>query len=485
VDFAKRGAAIASAHFGGMLVSGLLSGVLADVWGRRSTLLLGLTCNTIVGTLSAMARNATELCLLRFTCGLGLGMVISGVVTLSAEISPPSRRGRFMTLVASCYTLGFLYISLWAVIVFKGSGSGNWRLFMFVNVMPTIIAALLVTLFVPESPRFYLCRGRLREAVEISNLLAVRMGFTDKDNLLTEEELTQYLIRAKGIGQASSRGRETIQINEIMQNEEKSEYVWREIWTSLTSIGQVFTNGMYKVTIPLQFAYMSLTLVTGVSTWWTKIFQNLHLQTDAFTLSFYHTLGQIPGMMLASGLIDLAGRKRLVIIGFGGGSIALMFLSSTAKSIHSTGKDIADGMYSIVVLGLACFYSIFLSIGWLSIECLSTESFPTRVRSTGRGVCVASGRIAGFSVQFMYGYYINQNEISTMLAMASALAVFGVIVACQTTDTTNVDLQDHWDNGKGADETFDYDANGVDEIPPKSNSFADKKHSKYFSIESA
>jgi MFS family permease len=79
-------------------------------------------------------------------------MVIAGVVTLSAEISPPSCRGRFMTLVASCYTLGFLYTSLWALVIFQ-AGSGSWRWFMFMNVLPTIVALSLVVMFVPESPR--------------------------------------------------------------------------------------------------------------------------------------------------------------------------------------------------------------------------------------------------------------------------------------------------------------------------------------------
>lgn len=53
--------AIAGAHFAGMLFSGLLSGVLADVRGRRYTLLLGLVCNAFVGVASALARNATQL----------------------------------------------------------------------------------------------------------------------------------------------------------------------------------------------------------------------------------------------------------------------------------------------------------------------------------------------------------------------------------------------------------------------------------------
>ena len=235
-----------------MLISGLLSGVLADIWGRRSTLLLGLMCNAIVGVLSVGARNATDLCILRFILGVGLGMVIAGVVTLCAEVSPPSKRGRFMTLVASCYTLGFLYTAFCALIIFRGSGSGNWRLFMLMNALPTIIAASLVMMFVPESPRFFLCRGKTKEAVHVSNIIATRMGYVD--NLLTEEELTQYLSQAKKIEE-----HETVETSDAVAEEN----LLREVWISLVGIKQLFANGMYRSTIPLQMTYFALTLMTG------------------------------------------------------------------------------------------------------------------------------------------------------------------------------------------------------------------------------
>jgi hypothetical protein len=48
----------------------------------------------------------------------------------------------------------------------------------------------------------------------------------------------------------------------------------------------------------------------GVGTWWTKIFQSFELKTDAYALSFYHTLAQIPGMMLATAVAMFRGRKQ-------------------------------------------------------------------------------------------------------------------------------------------------------------------------------
>lgn len=360
-DFARRGAAIAGAHLAGMLISGLLAGVLADVWGRRSTLLLGLACNSLVGVASSMSGNATELFFLRFACGLGVGLVISGVVTLSAEISPPSKRGRFMSIVASCYTLGYLYISFWALVIFRATGSGNWRLFMLVNALPTMLAFTLALLHVPESPRFFLTKGELKEAAHVTNSIASKIGYVD--NNFTEQELRRYLFQAKAMGRASRIGKEALQHNE--EEGRRNVSFPRECLTKLLSMHEVYQNGLYKYTVPLQCAYVCLTLVTGVGVWWTKIFQALNLTIDPFAMSFYHTLAQIPGIAIATYLIDKIGRRRLVTIGCSGMCATLFLLSRIAKNHNSHESTTSKSM---VILALANLNTIGLALGWLGCK---------------------------------------------------------------------------------------------------------------------
>ena len=281
---------IAGSHMAGMLASGLLAGIVADIRGRRYTLLLGLVNNSIVGILSSLVQTAFQLCILRFITGVGLGFVIAGVVTLSAEISPPCRRGRYMTLVASCYTLGYLYTALWAILIFH-VGSGNWRVFLFVNAVPTMIATALVYMFAPESPRYYMCRGKLNEAVKVANFIASRMGYGKDDAggddgrgennvMLTEAELRRYIFESKRIGMMSFRSKEVIlRRGEVAAAEgtshtsrewgvesavqEGGDDLLREIWTNLSTIKQVFVDGHWKTTVPLQLSYLSLTLITG------------------------------------------------------------------------------------------------------------------------------------------------------------------------------------------------------------------------------
>jgi MFS family permease len=154
-------------------------------------------------------------------------------------------------------------------------------------------------------------------------------------------------------------------------------------------------------------------------------------------------------MMLATCLIDLVGRRRLIIVGFGGGSFTLILLSAMANAIQSSRNESDDttseGHRPALVLSLACSYSVCLCVCWLALDCLSAESFPTRIRGTGRGVCVATGRVAGFCVQFLYGPLVNDDRLGRMMGLASAFAFSGMVISSRTTDTTNIDLRDHWD----------------------------------------
>lgn len=130
---------------------------------------------------------------------------------------------------------------------------------MFMNALPTMVATILVAAFVPESPRFYLCRGRLAEAVHVSNTIAAAMGHyhvNGRDNdddartagdPLTEGELRRYLREAGTVVEAARR----------------DDRFWREVRTGIASFGRVFANGYWRTTVPLQLCYFALTLVTG------------------------------------------------------------------------------------------------------------------------------------------------------------------------------------------------------------------------------
>ena len=442
-DFAKRGAAITGAHLLGMMISGLVAGVLADIWGRRSTLLLGLSCNAIVGIASALTRTAAELISLRFICGLGIGLVIGGVVALSAEIAPPSKRGQFMSIVGACYVIGNLYISFLAVMIFQSSGSGNWRLFILANAAPTLLSLSVAVFHVPESPRYYLSRGMLKEAADATNTIANKLG--NVEHALTKQELQTYLFQAKALERSSMIGKSTLQHNQ----EVNQPSLVREFLAKLLSLHEVYQNGLYKCTIPLQCAYVCLTLVTGINFWLTKIFQGLNLTVDPFVMNLINTLAQIPGIAIATYLIDKIGRRSIVAMGC---AIMTTMLYVVARIVSNRNAEENAANETLLILVFSNLSTIGLCLGWLGLDCLTSESYPTKIRSTGINVCKATGRAFGFLVQFIYGPLINSNRFNYALGLASAFSAIGVLIAYHTKETLNVNLNDHWEPSKKKDD---------------------------------
>ena len=58
----------------------------------------------------------------------------------------------------------------------------------------------------------------------------------------------------------------------------------QEVWMSLSTIKQVFVNGHWKTTVPLQLSYLTLTLITGEDL--IRIYTSVNIVSN--TKSFRH-----------------------------------------------------------------------------------------------------------------------------------------------------------------------------------------------------
>eukprot|EP01136_Pigoraptor_vietnamica_P020893 Opistho-1_new@70411 len=106
--------AIGAIIFLGMFVGGPLFGTYADRVGRRRCLILTLAINGIGGFASALAPNLSVLLFLRFVSGIGVGGSIPVVFSYFCEFLPKNSRGRYMSVIASCWMIGAILTAAWA-----------------------------------------------------------------------------------------------------------------------------------------------------------------------------------------------------------------------------------------------------------------------------------------------------------------------------------------------------------------------------------
>jgi putative MFS transporter len=144
----------------GTVVGSIVWGVLADIFGRRSSILLSSVMfvgTTICGAMPSFAWNI-GMC---FLMGAAAGGMLPVTYALLAETMPARHRGWVLVLVGGLGSVGgYLAASLAAAWL---EPLLSWRALWFLN-LPTGLALIALSVLIPESPRFLLRIGRREEA---------------------------------------------------------------------------------------------------------------------------------------------------------------------------------------------------------------------------------------------------------------------------------------------------------------------------------
>jgi len=156
----ELGVILAAANVG-LLVGAMVFTVLADRIGRRPVLIFGTLFYAVMALLTAQADSTTELLVLRFVAGLGMGSIIPNATALIGEYSPSRRRVTLIMTITVGFTAGAALgglVAAWLMPLF------GWRsVFYFGGVIPLVIGALMI-FWLPESLQFLVVRRRLVEA---------------------------------------------------------------------------------------------------------------------------------------------------------------------------------------------------------------------------------------------------------------------------------------------------------------------------------
>lgn len=157
----------------GMCVGAMTLGTFGDRIGRKKTILLALALFGVFSLAGAFAQSLEQIVTLRFLIGLGMGGATPALLALTAEFSPKSRRGTFMTLVLlglpGGALLGGLVAAAWLPVM-------GWRgIFLVGGVLP--LALVLVCLkMLAESPVFLATKGTPAADAQARRIMAAVSG---------------------------------------------------------------------------------------------------------------------------------------------------------------------------------------------------------------------------------------------------------------------------------------------------------------------
>lgn len=365
------------------LVGSLCAGRTSDYFGRRYTIVLASIIFFLGSVLMGYGPTYSILMTGRCTAGIGVGFALMIAPVYSAEISSASSRGFLSSLPELCISIGILlgYISnfFFAKLTLKL----GWRMMLGIAAVPSLALAFGI-LKMPESPRWLVMQGRLRDAnnvlLQVSNSKQeAEARFREiKASAGIDENCTDDIIKLP----APARG----------------QGVWKELllrpsppvrWMLIAAIGIHF--------------FEHATGIEAVVLYGPRIFRKAGI-TDKNKL-LLATVGvgitKTSCICVALLFLDKVGRRKLLLTSVGGATVALAGLGlGLTVAEHTHGKPIWALVFSIVATYL---YVAFFNLGLAPVTWVySSEIFPSRLRAQGHSIGVAVNRMMNAVVSMSF-----------------------------------------------------------------------------------
>jgi MFS family permease len=181
---ALQGLVVATSLIGATIVT-TFSGPLSDSRGRRPMLIASALLYSLAGLLMLWSPNVPILLLARRVDGFAIGLAVTLVPVYISETAPPDTRGLLNTLPQLTGSTG-MFLSYCMVFLITLAPIPNWRLMLGVLLLPALLYLLLTIFFLPESPRWLVSKGRMKEARTVLQMLRGRQDVSAEMALLVE-----------------------------------------------------------------------------------------------------------------------------------------------------------------------------------------------------------------------------------------------------------------------------------------------------------
>jgi len=326
----------------GGLLGGCVGGYCANYLGRKKTMLYNNLFFLLGNALMVFANGVGMFIAGRFIVGIGSGIATIVVPMYVAEISPPHIRGALGTLHQLLVTVGILVSQAIAITPLKD----HWRWLYSIPVFLSLISTCLLP-FIPESPSYMYSRGDTVMAV--ANLQRLR-GTTD---VAQEQQMMQDAVETAHA------------IEEIS---------WKGLFTTR------YLRRPLIIGIGLQFC-QQISGINAIFTYSTDIFNKAGL-SNADLMSVCVAVINVFLTLLALYLMDIAGRRILLLFGFAGMSLFYLVLMFCFKLVTFTNSSFVTVIATIgVVVGFAVGPG---PVPWLIVA----EIFPSACREKAMSVCI-------------------------------------------------------------------------------------------------
>ncbi|MGF6839510.1 putative MFS transporter [Paraburkholderia youngii] len=394
---------VASSTYIGYFFGAFLSGVLADVIGRRRIMMSALAIYCVASLASATAQDWHTFFALRVVAGFGSGAETVVIAPFLAEFVPRRYRGIFCGALVGFMSFGYLTSSILGFAVVRNFADG-WRYLAVITSLP-VVMLLWWRRTLPESPRWLESQGRAAEANGIVG--RIEAAFAERGIALAPVSVANALHAVPTPASTPKRGN-----------------AWRNVLALWSPRLARTTTVSWLMWFSVAFAYYSF------FSWIPSLLVKEGLtMTKSFGYSIAIYGAQIPGYFSAAWLNEKIGRKAVVASYMLLGGIAAITLAFSHTGIQ------------IMTAGIAL--SFFMNGAFAGVYAYTPEVFPTAVRTTGTGSSSSFGRIGSVSAPILVGLVYPLFGFLGVFAMTTTVLVIGAcVVFFLGIETRNRSLED-------------------------------------------
>ena len=349
-------AGFVAALFAGLFIGALLSGFLADRFGRRAIFTWSLLWYAAANACMAFQDSASGLNFWRLLAGIGIGTELVTIAAYLTELVPKHVRGRAF---ACCQAVGFSAVPVAAFLAYQlvplqPLGWDGWRWVVIIGCHGALFI-WWIRRALPESPRWLASHGRLAEADQIVSELEKKI----------ERETGQLLLPV------------SIATDNIEPVQMRAQ--WRDLWrapyrkrTLLMIVFNVFqTIGYY-----------------GFASWVpTLLIQQGITVTSSLLYSSVIALAAPVGPLIGFLIADRFERKAVIMVS----SICIMLCGLVFSQLTNA--------VGLIIFGV--FMTLASNILSYSYHAYQAELFPTAIRARAVGFVYSWGRFAAIFNAFL------------------------------------------------------------------------------------
>jgi MFS family permease len=361
-----------------IVVGGFLASAISDHYSRKTVMVIGVAGITFFTLLITVAQTGEQLIIIRLLTGLAGGFAVFAPFPIAAELMPARHRRTYSAIYEMALACSFTVLQL--VGFWLADNPNAFRLMALPGGLAFFVMPALIYFLIPESPRWYLRRGRTEAAVDTVNRIVRRAG--SRVPPLTVAELG---------GNVQTAPEELPPYRALFARGQLR-------WTAIGISSYVFVG--------TAFFLISVLLPKALVDQGAAVSMGFGVSALVFTAS-------IPGKGFTGFLMEIIGRRWTIFYALAGSlpGVLLMMLAHRAGSYATVLMATGALTTGFTALSAATAFRIYLS-----------EQFPTALRGRGHAFGESVGRIfSGVLAPFLMAPHV-----------ASPTIFFGTILVVVT-----------------------------------------------------